>query len=95
MNTALGQKSSLNPDVIAKVAWQIWQTEGCQHNCYLKHWLDVINTALDSEKPGSSSRRGNDRRQLEAASAGFPVSALPLAEPGYSEPPARQNDDSP
>jgi hypothetical protein len=50
MQTTTEQQPTLSNSDIAKVAWGIWQQEGCQHGRDLEHWLKAEQQLLAAKR---------------------------------------------
>jgi hypothetical protein len=71
MEAATEQKQTLNCDEVAKVAWSIWQQEGCPHGRDQEHWLKAEQQVLAASngQNGQNGEAGKSPAKRRAARA--------------------------
>jgi hypothetical protein len=54
MKTPIDQKPALSRDEIAKLAWQLWEKDGCQHGRDQEYWFRAEQQLLAAKQPVSN-----------------------------------------
>jgi hypothetical protein len=70
MATATEQKQTLNCDEVAKVAWSLWQQDGCQHGRDQEYWFRAeqqLRAANNGQNNGAAKPPARRRASRAAA----------------------------
>jgi hypothetical protein len=73
MKTATEKRPTLNRDAIARMAWHIWQQEGCQHGRDQENWLKAEQLFLAASQQGSGRTNNANAKSNGAPAKGKTV----------------------